>query len=75
MDWKSKEGICRAVQDEQHLWPCFHGGAIFALIDEASETVAQTDGTVAVALNVRGPEQPARRWLSDGQTDSFPRCY
>jgi acyl-CoA thioesterase len=29
-----------------------HGGAIFALIDEAFETVAQTDGTVAVALNV-----------------------
>jgi len=29
-----------------------HGGAIFALIDEAFETVAQTDGTIAVALNV-----------------------
>ncbi len=29
-----------------------HGGAIFALIDEAFETVAQSDGTVAVALNV-----------------------
>jgi acyl-CoA thioesterase len=29
-----------------------HGGAIYALIDEAFETVAQTDGTVAVALNV-----------------------
>ena len=29
-----------------------HGGAIFALIDEAFETVGQTDGTVAVALNV-----------------------
>jgi acyl-CoA thioesterase len=29
-----------------------HGGAIFALIDEAFETAAQTDGTVAVALNV-----------------------
>jgi acyl-CoA thioesterase len=29
-----------------------HGGALFALIDEAFETVAQTDGTVAVALNV-----------------------
>ncbi len=29
-----------------------HGGAIFALIDEAFETVGQTDGTVGVALNV-----------------------
>ncbi len=29
-----------------------HGGAIFALIDEAFETVSQTDGTIAVALNV-----------------------
>lgn len=29
-----------------------HGGAIFAMIDEAFETVGQTDGTVAVALNV-----------------------
>lgn len=29
-----------------------HGGAIFSLIDEAFETVGQTEGTVAVALNV-----------------------
>jgi len=29
-----------------------HGGAIFALIDEAFETASQTDGTIAVALNV-----------------------
>ena len=29
-----------------------HGGAIFALIDEAFETSCQTHGTVAVALNV-----------------------
>ena len=29
-----------------------HGGAIYALIDEAFETAAQTDGTIAVALNV-----------------------
>lgn len=29
-----------------------HGGAVYALIDEAFETVAQTDGTIAVALNV-----------------------
>jgi acyl-CoA thioesterase len=29
-----------------------HGGAIFGLIDEAFETACQTDGTIAVALNV-----------------------
>ncbi|RJP86580.1 MAG: hotdog fold thioesterase [Desulfobacteraceae bacterium] len=29
-----------------------HGGAIYALIDEAFETSCQTHGTVAVALNV-----------------------
>ncbi len=29
-----------------------HGGAIFGLIDEAFETAGQTEGTVAVALNV-----------------------
>jgi acyl-CoA thioesterase len=29
-----------------------HGGALFALIDEAFETACQTDGTIAVALNV-----------------------
>ena len=29
-----------------------HGGAIFCLIDEAFEAAGQTEGTVAVALNV-----------------------
>jgi acyl-CoA thioesterase len=29
-----------------------HGGALFELIDEAFETAGQTDGTIAVALNV-----------------------
>jgi acyl-CoA thioesterase len=29
-----------------------HGGALFALIDEAFETAGQTEGTIAVALNV-----------------------
>ena len=42
-----------------------HGGAIFGLIDEAFETVAQTDGSIAVALNVNvtyvaSPENGAR---------------
>ncbi len=29
-----------------------HGGAIYSLIDEAFQTAGQTDGTIAVALNV-----------------------
>lgn len=29
-----------------------HGGAVFGLIDEAFETAGQTEGTIAVALNV-----------------------
>ena len=29
-----------------------HGGALFALIDEAFETAGQTHGTIAVAMNV-----------------------
>ena len=29
-----------------------HGGAIYALSDEAFETAGQTDGSIAVALNV-----------------------
>lgn len=42
-----------------------HGGSIFALIDEAFEAVSQSDGTVAVALNVNvtyaaSPEPGAR---------------
>jgi acyl-CoA thioesterase len=42
-----------------------HGGALFALIDEAFETASQTDGTIAVALNVNvtyvsSPEPGAR---------------
>ena len=42
-----------------------HGGAIYALIDEAFETAGQTDGTIAVALNVNvtyvSSPQPGQR--------------
>ena len=48
-----------------NIYERIHGGAIFALIDEAFETASQTDGTIAVALNVNvsyvcSPEQGAR---------------
>ena len=47
-----------------NLFSRAHGGAIFALIDEAFETVGQTVGSVTVALNVNvtyvaSPEAPA----------------
>ena len=35
-----------------NLYNRAHGGAIYALIDEAFETAGQTHGTIAVALNV-----------------------
>jgi acyl-CoA thioesterase len=37
---------------QNNIYGRAHGGALFALIDEAFETAAQTGGTVAVALNV-----------------------
>jgi acyl-CoA thioesterase len=35
-----------------NLYNRAHGGALFALIDEAFETAGQTHGTIAVAMNV-----------------------
>jgi acyl-CoA thioesterase len=43
------------IYDPTHMSNIYeraHGGALFALIDEAFETAGQTDGTIAVALNV-----------------------
>ena len=42
-----------------------HGGAVYGLIDEAFETAGQTDGTIAVAMNVNvtyiaSPEKKTR---------------
>ncbi len=37
---------------QDNIYARAHGGALFGLIDEAFETAGQTDGTVAVALNV-----------------------
>jgi acyl-CoA thioesterase len=53
----------QAVMD--NIYARAHGGAIFALIDEAFETACQTHGTIAVALNVNvtyvtSPEAGAR---------------
>ncbi len=50
---------------QDNIYGRAHGGAIFGLIDEAFETAAQTDGTIAVAMNVNityiaSPEAGAR---------------
>ena len=37
---------------QDNIYGRAHGGAVFGLIDEAFETAAQTDGTVAVAMNI-----------------------
>ena len=38
--------------DMENLFGMTHGGALFALIDEAFETAANSHGTLAVALNM-----------------------
>lgn len=47
--------VVEMIYDPDHMSNIYdraHGGALFALIDEAFETAGQTDGTIAVALNV-----------------------
>jgi acyl-CoA thioesterase len=47
--------VVRMVNDPDkmnNIYNRAHGGALFGLIDEAFETAAQTEGTIAVALNV-----------------------
>jgi acyl-CoA thioesterase len=41
-----------AAEVADNIYERAHGGAIYGLIDEAFETAAQTDGTIAVAMNV-----------------------
>jgi acyl-CoA thioesterase len=54
-----------------------HGGAIFALIDEAFETASQTEGTIAVALNVNvtyvSSPQPGLRLQAEARRVSQTR--
>jgi len=46
--------VAMVYKPERHdnLFARAHGGALFALIDEAFETAAQTSGQICVALNV-----------------------
>jgi len=52
-------------EDSRNIFGMTHGGAIFALIDEAFEVSCNTYGTVAVALNVavtyhRAPDRKSK---------------
>ena len=40
------------TQDMENMFGKAHGGALFALIDEAFETASNSHGTIAVALNM-----------------------
>jgi acyl-CoA thioesterase len=40
------------TKDMENIFGMAHGGAIFALIDEAFETASNSHGTIAVALNM-----------------------
>lgn len=71
MEVMELEESCSAVEmtydpaSMDNIYGRIHGGAVFALIDEAFETIAQADGTIAVALNVNvtyvaSPEAGAR---------------
>ncbi len=54
-----------------------HGGAIYALIDEAFETAGQTDGTIAVAMNVNvtyvSSPEPGQQLRAEAQRVSQTR--
>ena len=54
-----------------------HGGALFGLIDEAFETAGQTDGTIAVALNVNvsyvASPDPGLRLIAEARRTSQTR--
>ena len=51
-DGYSRVEMIYRPEEMDNIYQRAHGGAVFALIDEAFETACQTDGTIAVALNV-----------------------
>jgi len=51
-DGRSRVEIVYDPARQDNIYGRAHGGALFGLIDEAFETAAQTDGTIAVAMNV-----------------------
>jgi acyl-CoA thioesterase len=65
-------------QDQMdNIYQKAHGGALFALIDEAFETASQTHGTIAVALNINvtyiTPPAPGARLKAEAREVSRTR--
>ncbi|HYA41804.1 MAG TPA: PaaI family thioesterase [Syntrophobacteraceae bacterium] len=63
--------------DMENLFGMTHGGALFALIDEAFETASNSHGTLAVALNMNvtfvAPPQPGSRLWAEAREVSLTR--
>ena len=57
--------------DMENIFGMAHGGALFALIDEAFETASNSHGTLAVALNMNitylSPPSPGRRLIAEAR--------
>jgi acyl-CoA thioesterase len=63
--------------DMENLFGSAHGGALFALIDEAFETASNSHGTLAVALNMNityvAPPQPGSTLRAEAREVSLTR--
>ncbi len=57
--------------DMENLFGLAHGGAVFALIDEAFETASNSHGTLALALNMNitylSPPSPGSRLIAEAR--------
>lgn len=70
-----KEGYSKVemklTSEMENIFGMAHGGALFALIDEAFETASNSHGTVAVALNMNityiSPPSPGSRLIAEAQ--------
>jgi acyl-CoA thioesterase len=63
--------------DMENIFGLAHGGALFALIDEAFETASNSHGTVAVALNMNityaSSPQPGSKLIAEAKEFSRTR--
>ena len=61
----------KLAPDMENLFGMVHGGALFALIDEAFETASNSHGTLAVALNMNityiSPPSPTSRLVAEAR--------
>jgi acyl-CoA thioesterase len=61
----------RFTPDMENIFGMAHGGALFALIDEAFETASNSHGTMAVALNMNitylSPPPPGGRLTAEAR--------